>query len=173
MQPWILTGRRPGPSGYLTVTTGTYELPDGQIADWDIIDGPDTVFVVAMTHDGHVVLARQYRPGPNLILDELPGGAIGPGESPAQAAVRELNEETGYTGSVRVVGFTWPAGIATQRRWAAVATDCVPDGQVATDESEFCEPILVSLSEFRTHLRSGQLTNADIGYLCLDHQGLL
>ena len=38
---------------------------------------------------------------------------------------------------------------------------------------EFCETVLVSLDEFRRHLRTGQLTDVDLGYLALDHLGLL
>jgi len=92
---WELIAQRSGPAGYLTLHTNTYRQPDGSVADWDILAESDTVAILALTRDGRVVLARQYRPGPNRILDELPGGGIDPEESLITAAARELLEETG------------------------------------------------------------------------------
>ena len=84
----------------MTVRTNRYRLADGTEHDWDILDGPDTVAILALTDDHQVVLARQFRPGPGLILDELPGGGLEPGESAASAAGRELADETGFVGDV-------------------------------------------------------------------------
>lgn len=173
MHPWRLTSQRPGPAGYVTIATNTYELPDGRKAEWDLITGGDSVAVVALTAANEVVLVRQYRPGPARILDELPGGGVEEAESPAQAAARELEEETGYAGQIEIIGATWLAGNATRRRWAALATDCQQLKPPSPDDAKDCEPILMSISDFRAHLRSGQLTDVDIGYLALDHRGLL
>ena len=65
-------------------------------------EGPSTA-VFALTTSNQVILARQFRPGPNAVLDELPGGAIEGGETPEQAGERELLEETGYRGKVEKV----------------------------------------------------------------------
>jgi mutator protein MutT len=53
------------------------------------------------TPTGVQVLVARRRPGRRFAgLWEWPGGKIEPGESPAQAAVRELQEETGITAEV-------------------------------------------------------------------------
>ena len=54
------------------------------------------VNVIPMRDDGHVVLIRQWRFGIAAPTLEIPGGVVDPGESPHEAARRELLEETGY-----------------------------------------------------------------------------
>jgi ADP-ribose pyrophosphatase len=170
---WTLAGQRPGPSGWINVQTNLYRLPDGSQAEWDLIVGRDGVGIVALTTDDRIVLARQYRPGPDAILDELPGGYIEPGENPGLAAQRELEEETGYRGDITIVGETWLRAIDTRRHWAAVAVNCVQTTAPRADPGEFCQTITMTLAEFRDHLRTGQLTDLGLAYMGLDYLGLL
>jgi ADP-ribose pyrophosphatase len=173
-QPWKLIGQRPGPSGWIEVTTNTYRMPDGSEADWDIMSAADSVAIVALTDTRQIVLARQFRPGPACVLDELPGGELGSGETPLQAAIRELAEETGYQGRMTVVGHTWQGANIVRRKWAAVATECTQVAEPVPDPSEeFCETLTVSLDDFRSRLRSGQITDGWAGYVGLDHLGEL
>ncbi len=55
--------------------------------------------VILAVDDGHVLLVEQYRVPLQARCLELPAGLVGddrPGEAAATAAIRELEEETGY-----------------------------------------------------------------------------
>lgn len=169
MQMWKLLGERPGPAGYLTVSTRTYAMPDAREADWDVLSGGRTVAVLAVTAHGDIVLTKQFRPGPGKVLHELPGGLVDERENVLDAAGRELREETGYVADEMVlVGQTWLASYATHLRHAVLATGCRLAFEQRLDEDEFCEVVTVPMTHFVTQLRSGELTDADMAWMCLD-----
>ena len=173
--PWALLSEEStvGPSGFMRILTRSYILPDGRASDWDLLDGKRTVAVLAFTSELKVVLARQYRPGPDLVLDEMPEGAVEQGEQPVEAAIRELLEETGYVGDVEVLGSTWLSASATTQRFVAIARNCHRVDAPRPTGDEFCAPVLADLQDFRQQLRDGALTDVDLGYLALDLVGLL
>lgn len=77
--------------------------------DFIVIDAPDWVNVIALTPDDRLVLVRQFRFGIDGFSLEIPGGVMEVGEEPLIAGVRELQEETGYTGApARLLGSVHP-----------------------------------------------------------------
>lgn len=150
-----------------------FELPNGEVADFYIKKEENTVCILALTRDNQVILARQFRPGPEEILLELPGGGIDRGETPLQAAERELLEETGYQGKIQFVTQALDCGYSTRRRNCFVVTDCERMSEIQNTATEQTEVVLMSLDQFRDHLRSGQLTDIEVGYLGLDFLKLL
>lgn len=60
-----------------------------------VLEAADYVTILALTGDDEVALVRQFRPAVESLSLELPSGHIDAGESPLQAATRELREETG------------------------------------------------------------------------------
>lgn len=74
----------------------TYELPSGAQKTFDIIEFPKAVLILPLDENGDVVIAKQYRPGPEKVCYDLPGGLIDGEDSPEETAERELLEETGY-----------------------------------------------------------------------------
>jgi ADP-ribose pyrophosphatase len=153
------------------IVSRRFALPDGQAADFEVTDGPDTVAVLALTEDDQVVLVREFRPGPEELILELPGGLIDEGQTPEEAARRELLEETGYEGEIAYVGSLLVDAYASFSKHAFIATGCRKVTKPA--EGELTEPVLMPLAEFREHLRGGRLTDVDAGYRALDHLGLL
>ncbi|MFD4655825.1 NUDIX hydrolase [Kitasatospora sp. NPDC058444] len=151
-----------------------FELPDGRTEEFSIKCERPAGAVFALTPDQHVILARQYRPGPDRVLHELPGGYIEPGESAENAIARELLEETGHQGQVREVGPYWLDAYSDVRRYAFVATGCVKVAEPRPERTEFIDVVTLSLSEFRDRvLRRGEMTDTAAAYLALDALSLL
>ena len=65
--------------------------------------------VAAFTRDNKMILTRQYRHPFRKLIHDLPAGGIQIGETSEEAALRELEEETGYTAEkLEWIGrFTW------------------------------------------------------------------
>ncbi|HEY1835499.1 MAG TPA: NUDIX hydrolase [Candidatus Saccharimonadales bacterium] len=85
--------------GFRQIVTKTFEMSDGRIETFDIKerDGWAAVVTITLTPDNEVLILRQFRPGTETIMDELPGGMVEVGETDLeQVARRELEEETGY-----------------------------------------------------------------------------
>lgn len=150
-----------------------FRLPDKKKSDFYIKKEGPAVGILSLTPNNEVILVRQYRPGPKQILDEIPGGLLEPGETPEQAASRELLEETGYRGKIRLVATALDCAYSTMNRHCLVSTDCEKVAEQTLDETEFADVVLMPLNEFRDLLRSGKLTDIEVGYLGLDYLKLL
>ena len=84
---------------WLNVRQEVVELPNGtQIPAWFVMDFPNWVNVIAITKEGDFVMIDQYRHALGETHYELVAGVVDEGETPLQAAMRELSEETGYEG---------------------------------------------------------------------------
>ncbi|MEL7021149.1 MAG: NUDIX hydrolase [Bacteroidota bacterium] len=126
-----------------------------------ILESADAANVVAITEDENIVLVRQYRFGIQAYTLELPGGFIETEEDHLLAAQRELQEETGYTGT----DWTYLGSIASNPVFMDsvihqyVARGVSKTELVRLDEGEDVEIVLLSPDEVIGLLKKGAITH--------------
>lgn len=89
------------------------EFADGSRHEWVYFKASGAaVAIAAFTNDNKMILARQYRHPFGKVIYDIPAGGMKDGETLEQAALRELEEETGYTAEkLEWIGrFTWAPG---------------------------------------------------------------
>jgi ADP-ribose pyrophosphatase len=145
------------------VRRDTSSDPRGRGAhDFYVIEAPDWINVIPLTEDGRVVLIEQFRHGTREVSLEIPGGMVDAGESPAEAAARELLEETGYeAGEVVPLGRSRP-NPAIQDNWihTFLARGVVRTGEPHNDSTEQTRVRLVPMEEIPALITEGKIDHA-------------
>jgi ADP-ribose pyrophosphatase len=117
-----------------------------------------------MTSRGTFILARQYRPGPDRIVDELPGGRCNSEEPAEEAARRELLEETGFEAEEWIcLGTFLECAYSTVERWGFVALNVRPTTRIV-DELEPVAVVEKNLSELVQQLRDGLICDPEVAW---------
>ena len=81
----------------LDLEVHTVTLPNGETSTRELINHRGAVAILALTKDDEVILVEQYRKAIEAVTLEIPAGKLEPGEDNKKlAAIRELQEETGY-----------------------------------------------------------------------------
>jgi ADP-ribose pyrophosphatase len=114
----------------------------------DIVVHAPVAAVVAFDTDDRLTLVRQRRVAVDASLLELPAGFIHEGESPLDAARRELAEETGLRGGdwEEMADFFTSAGFTDERVHLFSATGLDP-GDASPDDDEELELVRVRLAD--------------------------
>lgn len=157
---------------YRTMVRKNFCLPDGRLAEYVTKEkeGSRSGAVVALTKDNKVILAKQFRVGPEKVMHELPGGGIEKGEDPLVGVGRELEEETGYTaGSIEPLGTIYKDAYTNCIWHYFIAYDCEPsDSGQKLDDTEFIEIELVSIPQLFALARSASMTDTEALFLAYE-----
>ncbi|MDR2431976.1 MAG: NUDIX hydrolase [Candidatus Margulisbacteria bacterium] len=126
-------------------------LPNGRTVKQTRIIHPPSVAVVALNEKKEVLLLSQYRGAVQADLLEIPAGSIDRGETPEQAARRELAEETGFGAqklALLFAGYSLP-GYCNEYMYYYLATELYPQKLPGDDD----ECITVKPEPFAEALR--------------------
>jgi ADP-ribose pyrophosphatase len=148
--------------------------PGGFEIKRSIIRHPGSAVILAVDENGRVLLVRQFRLPAEKELWELPAGRLDPGESPLQAAKRELREETGFQAKkwTKLVSF-WPSpGYVAEKMTIFLARD-LTEGPQQPMEDERIKTRWFTRADLRDRIRAGKLQDAKtiIGYFVWQDSG--
>lgn len=133
-------------------------LPGDHRTDFDYLSDVPSVVVLPFTSDGDVVVIEEWRQAVGRVNRGLPAGGTEPGDDDlAQAAHRELAEETGYeAAAVEHLVTVEPAnGISDAVNHYYVATDCEPTAEQALDHDESIRVATTSYDALRDEVLAG------------------
>ena len=121
----------------------------GKVGTYYVLELKDWVNCIAIDEDDNVMMLRHYRHGVQKYIMEFIGGGMEEGESPEEAAKREVEEETGYMGgSIFHVGTSYPNPANHTNQ---VHTYLAVGGKISQDQNlEAGETIHVEKIPFKT-----------------------
>jgi ADP-ribose pyrophosphatase len=159
---WVRTGQRKlFESEWYNVRQDDIRLPDGQTIEYHVVEHPGSVMVVPLLDDGRIVMERIYRWPLRKWMFECPSGAL-EGDSPEQAARRELEEETGYRAHhLESLGsFAASDGYSNERLHLFLARGVRREGDARLESTEAIETQLWDFTELHAMAERGEIEDA-------------
>jgi ADP-ribose pyrophosphatase len=157
----------------LSLRIDAVEMADGRRTSREIVEHSPGITVVPLDGDGNVLMVRQYRKPVEQFLLELPAGGIEAGESPEEAATRELQEEIGFVPRLLepMGGAFLAPGYSSEYLHYFLALDLAPGRLTAEDTAEI-EVVKVPLNDIPARIASGEICDAKsiaglLRFICL------
>lgn len=145
-------------------------LPNGKTSKRELIKHPGAVAVIPVTHDNKIIFVEQFRKPLEKSIIEIPAGKLEPGELPEKTAIRELEEETGYTARklTKIASFYTSPGFADELMHIYLAQELEKlENPPAQDEDEFVELVELTLDEAKEYVNEQRIHDAKTNYAVL------
>ena len=144
----------------ITVAKDTVKTENGNIAYREIVHHRGGAAILAVK-DGKVLMEKQYRNPYGKEIYEIPAGKRDEGETFEQTAMRELEEETGYSPEkIELLTKMYPSPGYTDEIIAIYFTDKFKKGQIHFDENEFLTSSWMDIEEVYDMIDKGLINDA-------------
>jgi ADP-ribose pyrophosphatase len=139
----------------------TVKTIDGRRTTREVVEHAPCVAVVAVDDKSNVLLVRQYREALGKELLEIPAGGIDKGESPEDAVIREMQEETGFRPGrvVQLCGFYTTPGFCDEYLYVYLAKELEP-GRLFAEDTPGIEVVSVPVRDIPALLTSGKIEDS-------------
>lgn len=146
------------------VTSHHNTAQNGISGDYIIMNAPDWVIVIP-EKDNNFLMVKQWRHGEQSLSVEFPGGVIDKNEQPETAAVRELEEETGFkAGKLTKLGTVNPnPALFNNHVHIYLAEELIPTGIQHLDDDEFINYLEIPKNEVLQGMGTEQFPHAIMG----------
>ncbi len=146
------------------IAQDTVREPNGVKAVREVVRHSGSAVILAVDDaqpEPRVLLEEQFRYAANDTLWEVPAGRVDPGESPLQAAQRELIEETGFTAKRWKPAFEFYAspGFLDEKMHVFLAQG-LKAGEATPEEDEKIKVRFFSLSAALRMCQNGKIHDA-------------
>ena len=160
-------------TNWLEFTEIDYQDEVGQRRSWEAVHrrsrNEAAIIVAQLRPSGKYILVRQFRPPTGGYVLEFPAGLVDSGETPAEAALRELSEETGYQGVVRRVTepmYSSPGMLGEACRLAFIDVDenlpINKSPQPHSEPGEFLDVYVVDPSEISNLMKKEEMRTSHV-----------
>jgi ADP-ribose pyrophosphatase YjhB (NUDIX family) len=164
LKPWkVIRSHHDRSYRVFTIRTDRAVSPRTREAhDFYVLESDPWVNVIPITEDNQIILVQQYRHGLKTVTLEIPGGLVENGESPLEAAKKELRQETGYEAAEWIeLGSVHPnPAIQSNSCFSFVAKGAHNVGELELDEREDIEVVLKPLAQVPRLIREGSITHS-------------
>lgn len=145
----------------LNLRVDNVRVPSGKRAYREVIEHNPAVGLIPLTDDGQVLLVSQFRYAIDEEILEIPAGIVEDGEDFEAAALRELQEEVGFTASelAHVGSFYSSPGFSTELLVVYLASGLSPS-KLPEDDDEFLRTVSVKVGDLPAFLKEGKIKDA-------------
>jgi len=145
----------------LKLRVDAVQMPDGRRSTREVVEHADVICVIAIDSDKNVLFVKQHRHAVGQELLEIPAGGIDGQETPEEATIREMQEETGFKPRkvTRLGGFWATPGYVHEYLHLLLAEDLVP-GRLRAEDTDEITLVKIPLSQIPEVISRGDIQDA-------------
>lgn len=154
----------------LDIYVDEVSLPNGRTSFREYIKHPGAAAILAVLDNGNILMVKQYRYPAGDILLEIPAGRINENEDPASCAVRELEEETGYSAGeiVPYMDIFLAPGYSNEKIYVYLATNLKKTG-TNWDDDEFLEILEIEPKKIKEMILNNEIPDSKTAAVILKY----